>query len=165
MNLDVEAIEKLFRRQYPLPVQAQGVAANDRRALAQGEADVVLPECLGEPDVHLVIRQPHRSCGDARRPFPDFDAVESVDVDQRQVWHGDVLLLAAMERLEDLDFKKPQFAVRNDEEVAAAAGRIKDQKVCFSAVSLFALAHSRESGSRCDGFRSRRRAWRIRQDD
>lgn len=76
-----------------------------------------------------MVHQPHRDLGDARRPLADLDAVKCIDVDQREKLNVQLLLLAAMERLEDLDLELAQLPVRNDKEVAAAAGRVEETQL------------------------------------
>ena len=86
--------------------------------MAEGQAEAV---------VHDVVHHPHRDFGNARREFADLDAVELVDIDLRE--SGDVedaLLLARIKLAQDIDFELAQFAIGDDEEVAAAAGGIEE---------------------------------------
>ena len=69
----------------------------------------------------------HRAgLGDAGRKLAEFDPVELVDVDDRQGVGQRVELFAGMDLLQQRDLQRAQFAVGDDQEIAAAAGRIKE---------------------------------------
>ena len=95
-------------------------------------------EGLREPHVHLVVHQPHRHFRDPRGPLADLDAVEGVHVDQRK--RLDVQLpLPAVQRLEHLDFQQAKLAVGDDQEIAAAAGRVEESQPGQLLVELLQL--------------------------
>jgi Zn-dependent M28 family amino/carboxypeptidase len=74
-----------------------------------------------------VIHQPHGDFGYACGPLADLDAIEGVDIHEREA--SDVEFLrppAAIEHPENLDFHQTQFTVRDDQEIAAAARRIEE---------------------------------------
>ena len=98
---------------------------NVRRTL-QRDAGEVEAEFLGDAHVHLVVDQPQRDLGDLRREFLDLDAVELVDVDADQLVDVEELLAAGVAGAQHFEFQQAQFAVGDDEEVAAAAGRIAE---------------------------------------
>ena len=85
----------LLGRKDLLPVEAQGVAADDGGGFLERQADEVLAEGFGKANVHLVIHQPHGHFGDAGGPFADLDAVEGVHIHQREALDVQFLLLSA----------------------------------------------------------------------
>ena len=74
-----------------------------------------------------MVHQPHGHFGDAGGPFADLDAVE---LSPRPPWRDcgcrNFLLAGCAEFLEDFEFEQAQFAVGDDEEVAAAAGGVEE---------------------------------------
>lgn len=87
----------------------------------------MVAEGLGGDLIHLVVKEPEGDFGDAGGPFVDFDAVHLVDVDAEEF--GDVeeaLVFVGVERFEEIEFEKAEFAVGDDEEVAAAAGGVEE---------------------------------------
>ena len=52
----------------------------DVRGFLQRQPLVKLAEGFGHFQVHLVVHQPERDLGDARRPFADFDAVKLIHI-------------------------------------------------------------------------------------
>ena len=119
----------MFGRQDFFPVEPQRIAADDRGRFLQRQAHEILAEGFREPNVHLVVHQPHRHFGDSRRPFADLDAVEGVHVDERKMLDVEFPLRAGVEQLEDFDFQQSQFAIGDDEEVAAAARRVEEAEL------------------------------------
>ena len=89
---------------------------------------VHLAEGLRERDVGLMVGQPERDFGDARRELFDLDAVELVDVELGELVDGVErhFVLCAVQFEEDFEFEFAEFPVGDDEEVAAAAGRIEE---------------------------------------
>src|SRR5437879_6561804 len=75
-----EDVAAKFRQQNLPPINTKGVSANDGGSFLERKAYKVLPECFGQPNVHLVVHQPHRNLGDASGPFTDLDAVECIYV-------------------------------------------------------------------------------------
>ena len=112
---------------------SQGVADSMLAAVAEGEARVVQAELLAELLVREVVHQVHRDLGDARRELLDLDAVELVDVNLGAAAVTSVRQLAlATRRVEslqspqDLELEPTELSVRDDQEVAAAAGRVEE---------------------------------------
>ncbi len=54
--------------------------------------------------------------------------VELIDIDLQQMPHDELLLFAAVEGADDFDLQHAQFAVGEDEEIAAAARRVEEAK-------------------------------------
>ena len=72
-----------------------------------------------------MVGEPHGDFGDLGGVFVDFDAVELADVGLQH--GGDVEQLACGKQFaDDVVFQPPQFAVGDDEEVAAAAGGVEE---------------------------------------
>ena len=121
-----EDVAALVRRKDFLPVETERVAANDRRGFLEREAHEVLAEGFREANVHLVVHQPHGHFGDARRPLADLDAVEGIHVHEGKALDVQLRLpRIGIKQLENFDFQRPQFAVGNDEKIAAAARRVQ----------------------------------------
>ena len=117
----------LFRRHDIAPVDLVGVGAANPRRGAQRNARVVLPERLAQAAVHDVIHHPQRRLSDAGRKLQNFDAVELIDVhhrERRHILHG--LPLRAVNFEQHLDLQLAQLPIGDDQEVAAAAGRIEE---------------------------------------
>jgi hypothetical protein len=117
-----------FLRVALAPVALQGIAVNDSCRFFEGQADEVIPELLGDPHVHLVIHQPKRGLRDLGREFlnlyPEKLVNVAQDVELRHVERSCPRL--AVERSQNVQFQQAQFAVSNDEEVAAPASRIEE---------------------------------------
>ena len=76
-----------------------------------------------------MVHHPQRGLRNAGRKLAELDAVELVHVHLREkpdVEH--VLPGSAVNRADHLHFEQPQFPVGDDEEVAAAAGRVEESK-------------------------------------
>ena len=117
----------LFRWNHVVPVDLVRVSAANPRRGTQRDARVVLPERLAQAAVHDVIHHPQRRLGDAGRKLQNFDAVELIDVhhrERRHILHG--LPLRAVNFEQHLDLQFAQLPVGDDQEVAAAAGRIEE---------------------------------------
>ena len=99
---------------------------DDVRGGAQREALEGLEEEFAGLRVHLVIHEPEGDLGDAHGPFADLDAVELIDIDG-----GEPGLAAAdgEQFAEHLGLQRAQFAVGEDEEIAAAAGGVEELEV------------------------------------
>src|SRR6266852_1879794 len=73
-------VATLLRRQNSLPVRAESIFADDGGRLLEWQSHEVLAECLCQPEVHLVVHQPHCNLGDAGGPFTDLNPVKSIYV-------------------------------------------------------------------------------------
>ena len=74
-----------------------------------------------------MVHQPHGHLRDAGGPFADLDAVEGVHVHQQEPL--DVQNPLNLQRQEHLDLQQAQFAVGDDEEIAAAAGGVQEAEL------------------------------------
>ena len=98
----------------------------------QGDAAVELAEGFGEGDVGLVVGEPEGDLGNAGGEFFDLDAVHLIDIDFGELGdiEGEFVLgfaeLVAVDFQQDFEFELAQFAVGDDEEVAAAAGGVEE---------------------------------------
>src|SRR5665213_797932 len=75
-----------------------------------------------------MVCEPKRDLGDAHGPLLDLDAVELMDIDLGEaadLIERERLLLAVLFE-QDVEFERAEFAVGNNEEVAAAAGGIEE---------------------------------------
>ena len=75
----------------------------------------------------MMVGQPQRDFGDSRREFLNLDAVELVDVELGQPVHvvERHFVLLAVKLQQDFEFQLAQFAVGENEEIAATAGGIE----------------------------------------
>ena len=107
--------------EHVVPIHAQGVAVDDVRGGGEGQSVVKLEEEFAGLGVHLVVHQPEGDFGDAHRPFANLDAVELIDIDG-----GKNGLVANGKKLaEGGGLEGAEFAVGEDEEVAATTGGIE----------------------------------------
>ena len=106
-----------------VPVGRTGIAAHDMTAGAQRERIGRGAELLTELVVHLVLRQPEGERGGVAGVFVYLDVVElrEGEVAEREHW-GTKFHKA----LPNFDFQFTETLVGDDEEVAGAAGRIKE---------------------------------------
>jgi len=87
----------------------------------------VATEGFRESHVDLMVGEPEGGFGDERRELLQLDAVELIDVQA-----GEVADIEAERKLfavlgpEDIEFEGAQLPVGDDEEVAAAAGRVEE---------------------------------------
>ena len=101
----------------------------DVRRLLQRNARVRLTELQAQPAVHNVIHHPQRGLGDTRRKLANLNAIELINVDHGEQF-GECRKLAGWVQLTQyLDFKLPQLAVRDNEEVSAAARRVEKRQL------------------------------------
>ena len=104
---------------------------DDVRRLLQRDTNEGLAELKAQPVVHDVVHHPQRGLRDAGRELTKLDAVELVHVHHRLPRGIEHRLPGRGGRLpnlsDDFDFEQPQFPVGDDEEVAAAARRIKER--------------------------------------
>ena len=92
------------------------------RRLLQGDAPVEPSELQAEAVVHDVVHDPQRDFRNTGRELAELDAVELIDIHAGQVRHGAKLS-------KDVDLKQAQFPIGDDEEVAAAAGRVEESQL------------------------------------
>lgn len=99
---------------------------NMRRALERNTREVHA-EFFRDAQVHLVIHQPQRHLRNLDGEFFDLDAIELIDVDL------DLLVDVEKARAGSLvygaqhfEFQRAQFAVGDDQKIAAAAGRVEE---------------------------------------
>ena len=80
-----------------------------------------------------MVHHPQRGLGYADRELPDLDTVELVHVDTREESDVEYILGASacsgVNLTDDLDFKQAQLAVGDDEEIAAATGRVEESQL------------------------------------
>ncbi len=105
-------------------VRLQCMAVKDMRRVLERYSGIVEPESLMNFIVGDMDHHPHGHLGDARRKFLEFDAVELIDRDARQQRRVD--LLFAVLRAQSL--QPPDFAIGDDEEIAATARRIEKRQ-------------------------------------
>ncbi len=129
-----ENVVQLGRGTQLRPVQIEGVAVADAGGLFQRQLRQPGGQGFAQQDVHLVIDQPHGDLRHLRREFFDFDAAELGHVNPhgaegfQQMQAAQALRAMrgqAFDGVENVDFQLPQFAVSNDQKIAAAAGRIE----------------------------------------
>ncbi len=121
-------IAALLGRQHFGPVGAQGVGVVDVRAIDQGHGRPSGAEALGGFQVHLVVGDPQRHAGDVRGGLVNLDAIELAHAQARQggyVEQAARLPALAEQQFNDFVFQAAQFAVGDDQKVAAAAGGIE----------------------------------------
>ncbi len=121
-----------LRREHVVPVDAKRVRVVDVRGARQRNPREVVAEFLRDARVHLVVGEPQRDLRDPRGKLLDLDAVELVDVDAHQLLDVEeplpALALQRQRRAQNLQLQLAQLAVGDDEEVAAAAGRIEERE-------------------------------------
>ena len=118
-----EHVTARLRRQEVRPIHFERVGVQDVGRGLKWNADVGLTERQAEPVVHDVIHHPHRRLGDARRKLADLNAVELIDIHDREQLRHNLELLTWTQLLQNLDLQGAQLAISNDEEVAAAGSR------------------------------------------
>lgn len=77
-----------------------------------------------------MVHHPHGRLGDAGGELVDLDAVELIDIDLGKGSGLQVQLARGIERLQHRDLEQAQFAIGDDQEVAAAAGRVEQVQAC-----------------------------------
>ena len=107
-----------------VPVQPQRIAMHHMRRRAQRYAGKVKPEFFAQPHVHLVVHQPQGHLCDLGGEFFDLDAVELVHVEVNQSMHVYAHLPVLNAGAKNGQLQIAQFAVGDDEKVAAAAGGV-----------------------------------------
>ncbi len=79
-----------------------------------------------------MVHQPQRRLGDPHRPFVDLDPVHRVDVHRGYMLDVEHALAVVEQLLQNFDFEQTQFAVRDHQEVATAAGRVQEPQLSQS---------------------------------
>ncbi len=124
-----EDVAAFLRREDLVPVEAEGVTGTDGRRFFQRDTRVVPAEGLGKGHVDLMVGEPESGFGDQRGELFQFDPVELVDIDAREIadfqaeWQ-----LIAVDRLKHFKFEGTQFTIGDDEKVAAPTGGIEKAK-------------------------------------
>lgn len=95
------------------------------RGFFQRQAQEILAEGIADEHVHLVVDEPHGYFGNAGGELFVFDAVELVYIEPYNLADVEIALSVRVERFEYFKFEQAQLAVGDDEEVAAAAGRVE----------------------------------------
>ena len=72
-----------------------------------------------------MVHHPQRGLGDARWKLANLDAIELINIDYGKQFGEGRKLAGWVQLTQDLNLELPQLAVRNDEEVAAAARRVE----------------------------------------
>ena len=101
---------------------------HDVRRGAQRNAGEVQAELFAHAQVHLVVHQPQRHLRNLGRELLDLDAVKLIDVDADQPMNVHAELPVGNAGAQHLELQQAQLAVADDEEVAAAAGRVKKRE-------------------------------------
>ena len=99
------------------------------RAGLDRDAREVLSEAVGDLQVAEVVHEPERDLGDFRRKRLELDAEELRDVHLAE--RGDVqhqARVVAVDLLQDVRLEAAELAVGDEEEVAAAAGRVEERE-------------------------------------
>ena len=95
------------------------------RRSRQRDARKVQAEFFAHAQVHLVVHQPQRHL---RWELLHLDAVELIDVDADELLHIDAELAGLVRGAQHVQFQQAQFAVADDQKIAAAAGRVKKRQ-------------------------------------
>ena len=111
------------RGQHVVPIYLQRVAVADRCPAGQRDARIVQAERLIDRVVRNMVRHPHRDFRDHGGKLFVLDAVELIDRDPGHQFGIDPLV--AIQRLQAFQFEPPDLAIGDDEEIAAAAGRVE----------------------------------------
>src|SRR3546814_6535527 len=72
----------------------------------------------------LMVHHPHRDLGDAGRKLLIFDAIELIDGDAAEQRGVDGLI--AIKRFQAIEFEAAQFAIGDNEKIAAATRRVEE---------------------------------------
>ena len=74
-------VGKPFGRDNIVPVETQGILANNVRCGGERNPGEIHTEFLGDLQVHLMVDEPQGDLSDLCRKILDFDAVKLIDVD------------------------------------------------------------------------------------
>ena len=122
-----------LRRQHFVPVQPQRVGVAYLWCAFERDAGKVQAKLHAHAQVHLVVHQPQGHLGNLCRKFFDLDAKELVHVhaDQAVHIHRQLALVGAQFVVgpQHLQLQLAQFAVADDQEVAAPTGRVKKRQL------------------------------------
>src|SRR6185437_10105615 len=128
-----EHVGAVCRWEDSIPVKSERVADVDVRRALQWDTSVALPKFKAQQVVHDVVHHPHRCLGNAPRELSQLRAVELIHVDPgklRNVQQSAELTISIpliVDQLSDeFDLQQAQFSIGDDQEVAAAAGRIEE---------------------------------------
>ena len=112
-------------RDEALPVGTQGIGMHNMRLALQRQPGVILSESVAHPQVHLMVHKPERNLGYLAGKFFYFYAVKLPDIAKHELadigYHLDALQLP-----DHLQFQGAELAVTDNQEVAAATGRVKE---------------------------------------
>jgi hypothetical protein len=104
-------------------------------------------------EVGLVVHEPEGDLGNPHWPFFNLNSVKLVDIDLREA--VDLVecegLLTAVLSFKNLKLKRSQFSVRDDQEVAAAAGGIKKLQLGQLYTKLFQAVSATSRAVLVDG--------------
>ena len=99
------------------------------RGVLDGDAGEVLAETVGDLHVAEVVHEPERDLGDFGGEGLDLDAVELRDADLAQIRNVEELAgVVPVQLLQHVHFEAAQFAVGDEEEVAASAGGVEERE-------------------------------------
>ncbi len=101
---------------------------HDVRRGAQRDAGKVQAKLFAHAQVHLVIHQPQGDLRNLGGKLFNLDAVELIDVDAYELVHVHAELAGGIAGAQHFEFEQAQLAVADDEEVSAAASRVKKRE-------------------------------------
>lgn len=106
-----------------LPVFAQAVCGLNVAAAFEGQGGQAVAQLVFVGKVHLVFGQPKREHGDFVGEVVQLDAVKLVEADLAA---ENGVAVDFFDGFEDFDFEAAQLFVGDNQEIAAAAGRVED---------------------------------------
>ena len=99
------------------------------RGILDRDAGEVLAETVGDLHVAEVIHQPQRDLGDFGGELLDLDTVELRHADLAQLGNVEELFgVVPVKLLQHVHFEAAQFAVGDEEEVAASTGGVEERE-------------------------------------
>ena len=105
-----------------------------------------------------MVHQPHGGLGDLGGEFFQLDAVELINIAQNFAFNVQKLRFVLVQNAQNIQFKLAQFAIGDDQKVAAAAGGIKEFQLGQALMKLMSffrwfltLSNSARSSSRNNG--------------
>ncbi len=107
-----------------VPTHAQGVGVADAGVVADGVVDKIAAKIMADLLVHEVFGKKHGDLGDLAGEVFDFDAKKLVDGDLGGVVEEDHLPGFA-EQFQNFKLELAQLLVGDDQEIAAATGRVE----------------------------------------
>ena len=121
-----EDVIAFFRRQNFFPVEPERIACFNVRRFLERQAQELFTKMFGDFDVQLVVNEPHGNFRNARWPFLNLNAIKLVNIHAAQRLEVELEGgLGFIKFLEDFQFEQAQFAVSDDEEIAAAASGVE----------------------------------------